>query len=677
MRRISFCLFFVFTIIFFSVFVPSVHATAADSFQWVRHQPSSSTGNVVGVAVDSVTNTTVYILTATAGVYKSTDSGTTWVAKNTGLPAGLTVNSSNGYGNLLTMDPNNSSVLYINIGGVPYKSTDGASTWTSIGTGINVCSPPQVTGVIVDKTNSNHIFAAHISSGCSGGIFESTNAGISWTQIAGEGVGTGLGNDAWTLAIDPTNNQKMYVGTIHSVVAYSTNGGHNWTQNFPAGAGQTTSTVAVNPTTTSRVLLGNSNGLFLSTDSGVSWTSLISQVSTSVTDIKFAPSDSTIGYLSSTNGIYKSTDGGLNWTLMGLSNIAPVGLAIDPVTPTTIYIGTHSLGIYRSTDSGATASAINAGLPTSSNMQWITQSVSNNNILMVGANQSSSTVGFKSTDRGFTWSILGVPTGTTFTGYGFNINPTDPNIVYARVYTGTVFKFFKSTDGGTSWTDTGITITSGFGGSSIDPTTPSTLLVVDLDGYMHRSSDSGATWQTEATFNPTHTLPSSISNDVQFAPSNSQIAYASSYQSVWKSTDNGVTWTQLTNGIPQVGPNNWVNYVTIDPTDPNTAYASSRANIIYKTTDGGATWAASGSFANTPQKLIVDATTHTTLYVDTGGAWYKSIDSGANWTLQPQTGSFETGSIRNVIEDAVPDAVPVESSVEVTVDDWPMNNPQE
>jgi len=626
-----------------------VFAVAADNYQWVQHQPSSSTGHISGVAIDSSTPSTVYILTATAGVYKSTDNGDTWTQKNTGLPAALGVSYS-GLGNLLTMDPNNSSVLYANIGGVPYKTTNGANSWTSIGAGISVCSPSQVAGVAVDPTNSNHIFAAHVASGCSGGIFESTDAGSNWTQIAGIGVGSGLGNDAWTLAIDPTDNQKMYVGTIHFAVAYSSDGGHNWTQNFPTGAAETSITIAVNPATPSRVLLGNASGLYLSTDNAHTWTSELAQVSSSVDDIKFAPSNSAIGYLASSNGIYKTTDGGLNWTQMGQASLSPVGLAIDPNDPTVIYIATSALGIYRSIDSGATATAKNTGLPTSSNMQWITQSSSNHDIVLVGAHQSAATVGYKSTDRGFTWSMLGVPTGTTFTTYGFNIHPTNPDIIYARTYTGSAFKFFKSIDGGSVWADTGITITGGFGWSAIDPTTPSTLLVVDLNGYMQRSDNSGTSWTTEATFNPTHGQPSSISNDVEFAPSNSQIVYAASYQSVWTSSDNGVNWTQQTNGIPQDSASNWVNYVSIDPTNANIAYASTRAMIIYKTTDGGATWAESGTFAQSLGKVVVDAVDHTILYLDTGNTWYKSTDSGANWVAQPQTGTFETG-ILSLIQD--------------------------
>ena len=85
---------------------------------------------------------------------------------------------------------------------------------------------------------------------------------------------------------------------------------------------------------------------------------------------------------------------------------------------------------------------------------------------------------------------------------------------------------------------------------------------------------------------------------------------------VWKTTDLGANWTELSgNGLPQ----RWVNAIVVDPTDANHVYAAfsgyregDNAANVYETTDGGATWQnISGNLPNAPVEMITYDQSHT------------------------------------------------------------------
>ena len=99
---------------------------------------------------------------------------------------------------------------------------------------------------------------------------------------------------------------------------------------------------------------------------------------------------------------------------------------------------------------------------------------------------------------------------------------------------------------------------------------------------------------------------------------------------VWKSTDAGVNWTQLSDNLV----NMWVNSLAIDPTNPSVYFWGSNNGTIFKSADAGATWnllATVGS--GLVNKILIDPSNTTKLYcsVENSGI-YKSTDSGTTWT---------------------------------------------
>ena len=228
---------------------------------------------------------------------------------------------------------------------------------------------------------------------------------------------------------------------------------------------------------------------------------------------------------------------------------------------------------------------------------------------------------------GFWKSVNGGQTWETSTDFLANlgvsdiaIHPTNPDTIY--IITGDrdggdtySYGLLKSYDGGTTWQTTGLSfnITQYYKGNRvlIDPNNPNVLIVSTSDG-IYRSVDGGNTFA--------NTFSISITS-MEFHPTNSNIIYGGSKgsTSVYKSSDNGITWAQAGFGLPSqsdvvracVG-------VTAD--NPSVVYALFGGNNngfygVYKSTNEGQTWTQQ---ANSPNLLGWS----TTGSDSDGQAWY-------------------------------------------------------
>ncbi len=210
--------------------------------RWKFVGPTNIGGRVVDIAVDPVAADTIYVASATGGVWKSTDKGarftSIWPATNTQAMGALVITST---GTLFAgtgeANPGGGSITYGGSG--IYRSVDGGATWQVVG----LTDSGAIGRLAVDPTNSQHIFAAVAGDlynpGGERGVYESTDGGTTWNQVlAGDNDTTG----AIDLAIDPTNPNRVFAamwdhlrepdlrtyGGVGSGVYRSTDGGTTW-----------------------------------------------------------------------------------------------------------------------------------------------------------------------------------------------------------------------------------------------------------------------------------------------------------------------------------------------------------------------------------------------------------------------------------------------------------------
>jgi|GEM_PF-797994 len=289
------------------------------------------------------------------------------------------------------------------------------------------------------------------------------------------------------------------------------------------------------------------------------------------------PQQNALKYYSS---LYSSPNNVNNWQgTVGLND--PVNtIATDPRDPLVAYAGVNG-GVYKTTNAGANWLSVNNGLP--SNLPNVTAiGVSaQNSVVFAGA----TTQLFKSVDGGTSWQTVNFYFGPN-TFNSILVDRTNPQFVF--VSKGTFL--YRSTDGGTSWAQ----IHSNFlnGNEQIftivnHPTIPG-FVVAGTFGNMLLSMDYGATWQPGpiggafrvlfdvrdpsiiyvATLNGVYrgslttfqyakvstNLPSAAVYGFQQDPLNRTNFYlVGFFQGILRSTDDGVTWNQYSQGLPSSG----------------------------------------------------------------------------------------------------------------------------
>jgi photosystem II stability/assembly factor-like uncharacterized protein len=136
-------------------------------------------------------------------------------------------------------------------------------------------------------------------------------------------------------------------------------------------------------------------------------------------------------------------------------------------------------------------------------------------------------------------------------------------------------------------------------------------------------------------------------NAIAFHPADANIIYIGSPSGgIWKTTDGGLTWVNLSSNLPTLG----VSSILIHPTNPDIIYigtgdrdADDAPGIgVYKSTDGGMTWnqSSTGMGDKTVGAMIMHPTDPNIILAATSGGIYKTTDGGATWS-QKLTSTFK------------------------------------
>ena len=275
---------------------------------------------------------------------------------------------------------------------------------------------------------------------------------------------------------------------------------------------------------------------------------------------------------------------------------------------------------------------------------------------------------FKSTDRGISWDPIFDDADNLAIG-DFAIAPNDPNTLIVGTgeangggnslsYDGN--GLFKSTDAGGSWEFIGLANSGSIGKIEIDPKRPERIYAAAMgslfadspDRGLYRSVNGGQDWEKIL-----YLTDSTGAIDIVINPLQPDTLYAAMWErtrqlnrrsyggessGIFRSTDGGDTWTELTNGIPTVGPRKGRIGLTISPSDPNILYAIYAAQTgslegLYKSTDHGESWnrinrngVISVPFMWWFGKIQVDPKDPDIVYVP-GLDIVKSVNGGENW----------------------------------------------
>jgi photosystem II stability/assembly factor-like uncharacterized protein len=254
--------------------------------------PALASGRVSDLAVHPEISSTWYVTTASGGIWKTVNAGTTWQA---------IFDSEGSYSiGCITLDPNNPDVIWVGSGennsqrsvsygdGV-YKSIDGGKSWNNMG----LKSSEHIGRIVVDPRDSNVVYvAAHgplWNAGGDRGLYKTTDGGTTWENSLEISEHTGV-NEVW---MDPRNPDVLYASSYQRRR-------RTWTL----------------------IDGGPESAIYKTTDAGATWRKLekgLPETDMGKIGLAVSPVDPRVIYaiiesVDDKGGFYRSTDSGENWS---------------------------------------------------------------------------------------------------------------------------------------------------------------------------------------------------------------------------------------------------------------------------------------------------------------------------------------------------------------------------
>ncbi|MGE0865813.1 MAG: WD40/YVTN/BNR-like repeat-containing protein, partial [Vicinamibacterales bacterium] len=280
--------------------------------------PATPSGRVDDVAVLESDPSTFYVAMATAGIYKTTNAGTTFkpVFDNEGVGSVGAIAIAQNDPNLVwagTGEANNRQSS--SWGDGVYKSADGGQTWKNMG----LRASKQIARIIVDPVDYNVVYVAAPGDlwgpGGERGVYKTTDGGQTWTRALQVDDDTG----ATDLVMDPLNNKTLYAATYQRRrQQWGMNGG------------------------------GPGSGIWKSTDAGQTWARIETGLPTGPKGrigLAIYRANPNVLYavaeIPGNNGVYRTDNAGGSWRKLSDVNPRPMyfsQIRIDPQTDSRIYV---------------------------------------------------------------------------------------------------------------------------------------------------------------------------------------------------------------------------------------------------------------------------------------------------------------------------------------------------
>ena len=353
---------------------------------------------------------------------------------------------------------------------------------------------------------------------------------------------------------------------------------------------------------------------------------------------------------------------GLHWRLVGpFRGGRSVAVAGDPASPLVFYFGAVNGGVWKTANAGQTWHNITDGRSDISSVGAIALAPSDGNVIYVGTGEAQpredltyGTGVYRTTDGGETWNSLGL--AETEQVAAIRVDPRDPDRAYVAAL-GHAFGpnpergVFRTVDGGKSWKKVlFLNDSTGAIDLSLDVNNPRVLYAAmwkfqrtpwGMDegsgrSGLWKSTDGGDSWK-ELTFNPG--LPKGAVGKIGVAvsPANSRRVFANveakdSLGGIFRSDDAGATWERVNGEQTFVVRPFYYTSVTADPSNENTLYVMNLQ--VHRSIDGGRTFTTVRvPHGDTHQMWVDPKDSRRLINANDGGATI-SFDGGRTWSTQ-------------------------------------------
>lgn len=468
------------------------------------------------------------------GIWKSIDGGQNWLQSTTGMGNRLAVE--------ILMDPTNNNILVAATDNGIYRSTNAGANWTLVKTG----------GDFKDmkfKPGSNTTLYAVTSSQ----FWRSLDFGATWTQITNGVVipGGGSGN-GMRLAVSAANANVVYIGMIkdEGTILRSTDGGttfsqvyHNTAQSLVGydasggGQGDYNFSMTADPNNANTVFVV-AHVVWRSTDGGVTWTQLTDwwdQLHTDMHGIAFHPTYTNKLFNSNDGGVWLSKDAGDNWIQksdgMGATEIYHASQS--PIKRDMISIGTQDNGeLFYSANDWKTNRGGDWG--SRSSFDYLTSNVvyyyENGERRPVSGSETSYNLPFTATNN----IVLEFTKKMNTLAFSGEQNIWRTNDLNNASPTWTQISNFNLT-------------VKAINSSPADSTL---LYAITSNGRIYRSDNALAATPTFTNY--ATPVATNLFASIAAVKTNSNVVYISCGSKVYRSADKGATWTNVSSNLPAV-----------------------------------------------------------------------------------------------------------------------------
>jgi photosystem II stability/assembly factor-like uncharacterized protein len=598
------------------MFAPRGKGALMSAPEWKNAGPSNIGGRIITVASNPLDPNTVLIGAAGGGIWRTRDAGRSWVSVSDDLPTQAI--------GALVVNPLDTSIVYVGTGEASYaqrtfdgagifRSSDGGTTWKEVGEG-TLPDYARISDMVIHPQNPDILFAA-IPDGIRDpsliGIWRSKDAGATWELIltgrmsdivinaqnpdilytaSSKVFGTGTadrygmfkttdGGDNWfpldigvadslmgrtSIGICDAQPDVLYIGVSEVTgddrtpllgVFKTMDGGEQWTKldvpfDYMVSQGWYDNIMGVHPVNPDIAYAGGVK-LIVTRDGGGSWERVRDQgyggiVHVDQHAIDFNRSDPSIVYLGNDGGFFVGSEDGAAWEKRdrGLSITQFIGGAMHPSSDAILFGGTQDNGTLLSDaapDFGLVLygdggnGAINPRRP---EVMYTTK---------------ETLKFYRSDDFGATWtrkqSGLGLDRSLFYIDFAMDPNNAD------MLYLGTS-RLYKSTNGGDSWILKSSCLIPASGGCyyisavSVAPYDGNLVFGGGTGGGISISTDAGETWNSVQD----SILPTGYCSAVRsFRPGVVLATYATyGIAKVWRSTDMGISWSDISGDLPDV-----------------------------------------------------------------------------------------------------------------------------